>query len=321
MAVQAQQQQHSENLGIISFCGSTSQEWMMENNNGCGGGGGFDQQQLYLSLQQQQQLQLQQQQIMLQNQQRNSFCNNKNQNNNMGFDYCGQQQLVSTSNNHHDDSLLHSSMAFTQSLLSQVEKQQRQEIDRFVALQNERLRLALHEQRKQQLAVMLGSIESKAINLLQQKNDQLSEATKKTMELEECLRKAEMENQVWQRVAKENEAMVIALHNTLDQVKENVYCYSSVAAEDAGSCCDNYSDHNNVHNNNNNNPEQEQVEENSLMMMNKICCKGCNSRDSCILLFPCRHLCLCKSCDTFSSHCPVCKCVKNGSMEVFMSMP
>ncbi|KAI3922596.1 hypothetical protein MKX01_006285 [Papaver californicum] len=301
MAVQAQQQ-HSENLGI-SFCGSSSQEWMME-NNGCGG---FDQQ-LYLSLQQQQLLQ-QQQQMMLQNQQRNF--NNQN----MGFDYCG-QQLVSASNNHHDSSL-HSSMVFTQSLLSQVEKQHRQEIDRFVALQNERLRLALHEQRKQQLAVMLASIESKAVNLLQQKNDQLSEATKKTMKLEECLKKAEMENQVWQRIAKENEAMVIALHNTLDQVKENVYCYSSVA-EDAGSCCDNYDD--NVHKNGIN-PEQEQVDENSLMMMNKIVCKGCNSRDSCILIFPCRHLCLCKSCDAFSSHCPVCKCVKNGSMEVYMSMP
>ncbi|KAI3863241.1 hypothetical protein MKX03_011664 [Papaver bracteatum] len=303
MAVQAQQQQqHSENLGI-SFCGSSSQEWMMENNNACGG---FDQQ-LYLSLQQQQLLQQQQQQMVLQNQQRN-FSSNQN----MGFDYYS-QHLVSTSNNNNNhDSSLHSSMAFTQSLLSQVEKQQRQEIDRFVALQNERLRLALHEQRKQQLAVMLASLESKAVNLLQQKNDQLSEATKKTMELEECLRKAEMENQVWQRIAKENEAMVIALHNTLDQVKENVYCYSSVA-EDAGSCCDNYDD--------NNNPEAEQVDENSLMMMNKIVCKGCNSRDSCILLFPCRHLCLCKSCDAFSSHCPVCKCVKNGSMEVYMSMP
>ncbi|KAI3969064.1 hypothetical protein MKX01_032500 [Papaver californicum] len=301
MAVQAQQQ-HSENLGI-GFCGSSSQEWMME-NNGCGG---FDQQ-LYLSLQQQQLLQ-QQQRMMLRSQHRNF--NNQN----MGFDYCG-QQLVSTSNNHHDSSL-HSSMVFTQSLLSRVEKQQRQEIDRFLALQKERLRLALHEQRKQQLAVMLASIESRARNLLQQKNDQLAEATKKTMELEECLRKAEMENQVWQRIAKENEAMVIALHNTLDQVKENVYCYSSVA-EDAGSCCDNYDD--NVHNNGIN-PEQEQVDENSLMMMNKIVCKGCNSRDSCILLFPCRHLCLCKSCDAFSSHCPVCKCVKNGSMEVYMSMP
>ncbi|KAI3913975.1 hypothetical protein MKW98_010787 [Papaver atlanticum] len=306
MAVQAQQQQqHSENLGI-SFCGSSSQEWMMENNNACGG----FYQQLYLSLQQQQLLQQQQQQMMLQNQQRN-FSSYQN----MGFDYYG-QQLVSTSNNNNNhDSSLHSSMAFTQSLLSQVEKQQRQEIDRFVTLQNERLRLALHEQRKQQLAVMLASLDSKAVNLLQQKNDQLSEATKKTMELEECLRKAEMENQVWQRIAKENEAMVIALHNTLDQVKENVYCYSSVA-EDAGSCCDNYDD-NNVHNN----PEPEQVDENSLMMMNKIVCKGCNSRDSCILLFPCRHLCLCKSCDAFSSHCPVCKCVKNGSMEVYMSMP
>lgn len=125
MAVQAQQQQHSENLGI-SFCGSSSQEWMMENNNACGGGG-FDQP-LYLSLQQQQLFQQQQQQMMLQNQQRN-FSNQ-----NMGFDYCG-QQLVSTSNNNNHDSSLHSSMAFTQSLLSQVEKQQRQEIDRFVALQ------------------------------------------------------------------------------------------------------------------------------------------------------------------------------------------
>ena len=52
-------------------------------------------------------------------------------------------------------------------------------------------------------------VESKALALLRQKDEEIVKATNRAMELEYFLRKLEMENQAWQSVAKENEAKVI----------------------------------------------------------------------------------------------------------------
>ncbi|XWS25931.1 hypothetical protein CRYUN_Cryun27aG0109700 [Craigia yunnanensis] len=196
------------------------------------------------------------------------------------------------------DTLL--SMALSQSLDAQLETQ-RQELDCVLQLQNERLRSGLREQRKRQLTILLKSIESKALYLMRRKEEDLARATKKTMELEACLRKAEMERESWQRLAKGNEAMVMDLSNTLEQVRESLVWVGN-KAEDAGSffcgSCDR---------------EQGDVKEESK----KMACKHCNSRSSCVLFLPCRHLCSCKSCDAFLDSCPVCKSVKETSMNVF----
>ncbi|XP_022751992.1 probable BOI-related E3 ubiquitin-protein ligase 2 [Durio zibethinus] len=193
------------------------------------------------------------------------------------------------------------SVALSQSLDAQLEMQ-RQELDCILQLQNERLRSALREQRKRQLAILLKSMESKALYLMRRKDEDLAKATKKTMELEASLRKAEMEIESWQRLSKANEATVMDLSNTLEQVRESLVWVSNTA-EDAeslfyGSC---------------DTDQQGEVKDESK----KMACKHCNSRSSCVLFLPCRHLCSCKSCDAFLDSCPVCKSVKEASMKVF----
>ncbi|PIA27851.1 hypothetical protein AQUCO_07500038v1 [Aquilegia coerulea] len=235
---------------------------------------------------------------MIQNQQRNQFLGqvvNPLDNNN--------------NNNNINNNLPSSSMGFSQSaLVSNVDKKQRQEIDQVIALQNERLRLALQEQRKQQQFILLKRLESKAQSLLRQKDEDLAKARRKTMELEDCIRKFEMENQAWQRVAQENESMVIALNNTLEEVRENA-CYLALAdAEDAESCCCESSS----------SIKNRGINEERLLKK-KMTCKGCNVEKSCVLFLPCRHLCSCKSCESLLDFCPVCKSVKKGWMDVFMS--
>lgn len=168
-------------------------------------------------------------------------------------------------------------------------------------MQNERLRSALQEQRRKQLGILLKSVESKAMSLMKQKEEDLAQATKKTMELEACLKKAQIERETWQRVAGENEAMIMDLSNTLEQVRERLFLDSTRGQDtDESSCCGSC--------------EKEQ-EDNSTKKM--ACCKGCNSRASCVLFLPCRHLCSCKFCEAFLAYCPVCDSVKEGSMEVF----
>ncbi|KAH0722862.1 hypothetical protein KY290_005519 [Solanum tuberosum] len=202
MAIQAHL--YSENLG---FSLGSLQDLM--DDNVCG----FNQFCFNPQPEQQQQqqpylLQIQQQQFQILNQKNNI------------------QNLMNSSN----------STMFPHNLASQFEKQ-RVEIDQFISLQNERLRLALQEQRKQQVALILRNYESKTHLLLKQKDEEIAKAANRSKELEDFLKRIEMENQTWQRIANENEAIVVSLNNTIEQLRENA-CFQSTNVGDAESCCD-----------------------------------------------------------------------------------
>ncbi|KAE8704213.1 hypothetical protein F3Y22_tig00110458pilonHSYRG00243 [Hibiscus syriacus] len=181
------------------------------------------------------------------------------------------------------------SMAVSQPLDAQLEIQ-RQELDCFLQLRNERLRYALRKQRNEQLGNLLKIVESKALYLLTRKEEDLARATNKRMELEACLREVERESKSWQRLAEANESTAMDLSKRLEQAKDN-------AVEDEESC---------------NNDQQQDRD-------SKMACKQCNSKSSCVLFLPCRHLCSCKSCEPLLVSCPVCKSVKEGSVKVFLA--
>lgn len=290
MAIEAQL--YSENLGFPMFR-SQSQDLMMDNRV-CGGGGGADGggfNQFYFNAQQHKQQQppqlLQYQPPM------NHNC------------------LVPALHNNNI-------MAYTRQSIAAHEAKQRQEIGEYLRLQNERLRLVLQEQRKQQLALLLRKIESKTELLLKQKDEEIAQAVKKRVELEDFLRKLEAENQAWQRVAQENEAMVMSLNNTLEQFRDKATCGLMDGALDAESCCDNY----------NREKEEEEEEDSGFnnggddvdeeMRIKTTVCKGCNSRSSCVLFLPCRHLCSCKACEAGFDACPVCRTPKKASIEALI---
>ncbi|KAF2540174.1 hypothetical protein F2Q68_00028837 [Brassica cretica] len=120
-----------------------------------------------------------------------------------------------------------------QSFLDALMEKQRQEIDQFIRTQSERLRYALREQRRQETETLLRQMEAKALVLMTRKEEEMSRALSKNVELEDLLRRMEAENQTWQRMARENEATVATLSSTLEQVKERaVTCH-----DDEGSCC------------------------------------------------------------------------------------
>ncbi|XP_019165731.1 PREDICTED: probable BOI-related E3 ubiquitin-protein ligase 3 [Ipomoea nil] len=211
------------------------------------------------------------------------------------------------------------SMGFSQNLAAELEKQIL-EIDRFISLQNERLRLGLQEQRKQQLALMLRKYESKKQFLLKQKEEEMSKALNKTMELEDMLRRIEMEKQAWQSMAKEKEAMAMSLNNTIEQLKESAWLQPwTGGAEDAESCCENGGD--------DNAPAAAAPlfrdggsgggnGENSKR--GDMACKSCNSGVSCVVFLPCRHLSSCQACDPFLDSCPLCGMLKKASIQALL---
>ncbi|KAK4377370.1 hypothetical protein RND71_003666 [Anisodus tanguticus] len=276
MAIQAQL--YEDNLG---FSLGSSQDLM--ENNACG----FNQ----FCFTPQQQQQQQQQQFSQIQQQQFQILNQKNNQNLMNF--CTSHNTNSTQ-----------SVLFPQSLACQFEKK-RLEIDQFIILQNERLRLALQEQRKQQVALILRTYESKAQFLLKQKDEKIAKATNRSKELEDFLKRIEIENQTWQRITKENEAIVLSLNNTIEQLKENAACLLSTngGVGDAESCCDVP-------------PMEDKVQ--ASQQTRKVMCKSCNSSKSCMVFFPCRHLSSCKDCDPFLHSCPLCNMEKKASIEALI---
>ncbi|XWS62640.1 hypothetical protein CRYUN_Cryun06bG0028000 [Craigia yunnanensis] len=298
MAIQAQL--YSDNIGF-PLCGS--QDWF---DNGCAGGG-FNP--LSYSLQQISQLQQLQQPQQLQQQQRNQS---------LYFDNSLVPSSLKNNNSNNRESMM-----YCQTMVSQVEKQ-RHEIDQFIRSQNERLRLLLQEQRKQQVAVLVKKIELKTSILLRQKDEEIAKATNKTMELQNLLKKLEMENQAWQRVAQENEAMVVSLNNTLEQLQEQASCCFNNGVDDGESCCEvNREGMEAVENRDFAglvaNHGQEQDEERTRKTTTTMVCKCCNFRSSCVLFLPCRHLCSCKYCAAFLDSCPVCRTAKKASIDALIS--
>lgn len=188
------------------------------------------------------------------------------------------------------------SMAFSQSVSAHIERQ-RLEFEQFVNLQNERLRIAMQEERRQQMAVLMKKYEWKTELLFKQKEEEIARGAKRNTELQNFLKRIEIENQTWQRVAKENEAMITSLNSRIQRLRETAHLCEN-AAEDAESCCQN-------------------VEENDKIEK-KMVCRCCNSRNSCVVMLPCRHLCSCKDCEVFLDSCPVCNMAKKATIEALI---
>lgn len=163
----------------------------------------------------------------------------------------------------------------------------------------------LQEQRKQEMEMILRKMETKALVLMNQKEEEMSKALSKNMELEDLLRKMEMENQTWQRMARENEAMVQTLNSTLEQVRERAAaCHdASAAVEDEGSFCVGGGD------------------EDSFPAKKKIsssCCNCGSNGVTRVLFLPCRHLCCCTDCEAGLVLCPICNTPKKNIIEAFI---
>lgn len=182
----------------------------------------------------------------------------------------------------------------------------------------------MQEQRKQQLSLFLKKIESKATTLLRQKDLEMAEAAKRGTELEQFLRKLEFEKQEWQRVAQENEAMVVSLNNTLEEMREKACCSNSdsnngAAEEDAESFFCNGTNREEEGEDEEEKDEMTTTERKQrTMMMTTMVCRSCHYRNSCVLFLPCRHLCCCKDCEAFLDSCPVCGTIKKSCLEALI---
>ncbi|PWA48347.1 zinc ion binding protein [Artemisia annua] len=204
-------------------------------------------------------------------------------------------------------------------------QQQQLEIDHYIANHTEKVRLEIEERRKRNSRRIIAAVEEGISKRLRAKEEEIIKIAKLNWALEEKVKSLCVENQIWRELAQTNEATANTLRNNLKQVLEqviatnnnnnnnnNVTNYADAdhdVAEDAQSCCES---------NNNCNEENEECSSSGLFNANRLC-KKCGKDEACVLLLPCRHLCLCNGCGSSENVCPVCKSVKNISVHVNMS--
>ena len=172
--------------------------------------------------------------------------------------------------------------------------------------QSERFRLLLQHKINQQIRVLLNQIENRTRVLLQQKDEEIASTNMRTIQLEQLLMKLEMENQKRKRAVEENQAMVASLSHALNEMREKLLA----SANDAESSNNNVRIGEDDASDFGNNKKRKKM---------RMICQICNSRISCVLLLPCRHLCSCKSCASALEFCPVCNATKKASIEAVIS--
>ncbi|GJV28720.1 probable BOI-related E3 ubiquitin-protein ligase 3 [Tanacetum coccineum] len=197
-------------------------------------------------------------------------------------------------------------------------QQQQLEIDHYIANHTEKVRLEIEERRKRNSRRIMAAVEEGISKRLRAKEEEIIKIAKLNWALEEKVKSLCVENQIWRELAQTNEATANTLRNNLKQVLEQViatnnngatnYADADDVAEDAQSCCES-----------NNNQENVNDECSSSGFNTNRLCKKCGKDEACVLLLPCRHLCLCTGCGSSENVCPVCKSVKNISVHVNMS--
>ncbi|KAK9113324.1 hypothetical protein Syun_020121 [Stephania yunnanensis] len=215
--------------------------------------------------------------------------------------------------------------------LSSCLLQQSRETDAVIRYQNEKLRAFLEETRKRHCRSLLSVLERQVAIKLKEKQSELENATKRNADLQEKVRQMISENEIWFNVAKNNEAIVSSLRLSIEQVVQNAThqremkegfgesdgVVGGALADDAASCCNNGD---NAEDKANDVVVAEQTlrRENHELKQRRLC-KVCGGNDVCVLLLPCRHLCLCKDCEPRLEWCPICNTTKNATLQVFMS--
>ncbi|EOY14423.1 hypothetical protein QUC31_000032 [Theobroma cacao] len=184
------------------------------------------------------------------------------------------------------------------------------EIDRFLKVQGDRLRQSVLEKVQASQLQTISLVEEKILQKLREKEEELENINKKNMELEERMEQWTMEAGAWQQRARYNENMITALKFNLQQVyaqsRDSKEGCGDSEVDDTASCCNGRALNFHL-----------LCKENSDMK-ELMTCKVCRVNEACMLLLPCKHLCLCKGCESKLSFCPLCQSSKFIGMEVFM---
>ncbi|XP_058776419.1 BOI-related E3 ubiquitin-protein ligase 1 isoform X2 [Vicia villosa] len=194
---------------------------------------------------------------------------------------------------------------------------QQEELDHYIKLQEQLLK-GVRDMKQKHMTSLVTSIEKGIGMKLKEKDVEIENMNRKNKDLVERIKQVVVDAQNWHYRAKYNESVVNVLRNNLQQaishgvepeLKEG---FGDSEVDDASS----YIDPNNFLNITG--ATMKSVCK-SFQGTENLYCRACKEKEVCMLMMPCRHLCLCKYCDGFIDVCPVCQLVKTASFEVYLS--
>ncbi|KAL5731462.1 RING-type E3 ubiquitin transferase [Ranunculus cassubicifolius] len=215
--------------------------------------------------------------------------------------YGSRKQLCRNNNNN--------SVSFLGEDITLQIQQQQFEMDRFVSQHMEKVRLMMLQKRKEQSRRLVTAIDEKITQRLKEKQQEIEMAAKKNWLLEEKVKSLFLENQMWRNLAEQSEATANSLRGNIEQILSHQVKQQqeAVGADDAESCCGSSDEY-----------DQGDKDTGSSSKSGSLCRKCCKE-ESCVVLLPCRHFCLCNSCEKSLHKCPICDSNKNGSVHVNLS--
>ncbi|GAA0141880.1 hypothetical protein LIER_35471 [Lithospermum erythrorhizon] len=189
------------------------------------------------------------------------------------------------------------------------------EVESLLAHHTEKLRLEIVERRKNYSRRIMAAVEQGITNKLKAKEDEFQKIMRFNYALEEQVKSLCVDIQIWRDLAQTNVATANILRTNLEQVlaqlENNPKGVAEQLEDDAQSCCGS----NDVQE-----PERQYDATGNGHDQGGIrLCRDCGKEEACVLLLPCRHLCLCSVCGSSQNICPVCKCAKNCSFHVNIS--
>ncbi|KAI3922251.1 hypothetical protein MKX01_005940, partial [Papaver californicum] len=207
-----------------------------------------------------------------------------------------------------------SSIEFQSSLLldDSINKElQRQdaEIDRLIKVRGEQLRQAIQKKVQANQSQTISFVKERILQKLREKETEVEDVNKKNAELEEQIRVLLVDAGNWKQQATCNENMITSLRINLQKVsaqnKDSKEGCGDSELNDTASFC-------------NGRTINQVVFKENKGLKKLMTCKVCGYNEACMLLLPCRHLCLCKNCESKVSFCPLCQISKFIGMEVYM---
>jgi len=195
-------------------------------------------------------------------------------------------------------------------------QQQREEIEQFFKMQGEQVKQLLEEKRQRHSLALIAAVEEGVSRRLREKDLEVEKIRRQNSELAEHVKQVSLEAHHWQNKAKTYEAMATALRSNLQQAQQAVAFSREQSKEGCGdseaddAASSHHGDMDDAH---------ARIFKENRELREQRTCRICRCNDVSILLLPCRHLCLCKECESRLDACPLCRSLKNASVQVYMS--
>ncbi|KAM3706345.1 hypothetical protein ACB098_03G145400 [Castanea mollissima] len=195
---------------------------------------------------------------------------------------------------------------------------QKEEFDQYIKIQEEHLAKGVRDLKQRHMASFLATVEKGVSKKLREKEIEIDNMNRKNKELVEKIKQVAIEAQNWHYRAKYNESIVNVLKSNLQQAisqgaEQGKEGFGDSEVDDTAS----YIDPNNYLSIPGG--PSKSISRNYQGLKEHMTCRACKAREVCMLLMPCRHLCLCKDCDGLISACPVCQLMKTASVQVYLS--